>query len=115
MAHIWRTRVSTRGVQLQVMATATAGDGYSNSRRIGRKTQVTLRDDQYERLRREARRTGLSQASLIRRAIDLVYGDGPKTVKGVEFSVGMWKSPDAAAVGRRERSRLGRFRKPRGP
>jgi len=78
---------------------------------------VTLRDDQYERLRREAWRTGLSQAELVRRAIDLMLGDGPKTVKGYEVSLGVWKSPDAGAVGRRERSRLARIRnsKPRGP
>jgi predicted dithiol-disulfide oxidoreductase (DUF899 family) len=84
------------------MATDTAGDGYSNSRQIGRKTQVTLRDDQYERLRKERRRTGLSQSALVRRALDIVYGDGPITVKGVEVSLGIWRSPDAGAVGRRD-------------
>ena len=97
------------------MATATARGVYRNSRRIGRKTQVTLRDDQYERLRREAKRSGLSMAELVRRAVDLCYGDGPTSVKGFEVSLGMWKSPDAGAVGRRERSRLGRLRKPHGP
>ena len=36
--------------------------------------QITLDDRQYERLRREAERTGASLAELIRRAIDRSYG-----------------------------------------
>jgi hypothetical protein len=36
--------------------------------------QITLDDRQYERLRREAERTGASLAELIRRAVDRSYG-----------------------------------------
>ena len=36
--------------------------------------QITLDDRQYERLRREAERTGASIAELIRRAVDRSYG-----------------------------------------
>ena len=36
--------------------------------------QITLDDRQYERLRREAERTGASLAELIRRAVDRAYG-----------------------------------------
>jgi hypothetical protein len=36
--------------------------------------QITLDDGQYERLRREAERTGASLAELIRRAVDRSYG-----------------------------------------
>ena len=36
--------------------------------------QITLDDRQYERLRREAERTGVSIAELIRRAVDRSYG-----------------------------------------
>jgi len=36
--------------------------------------QITLDDDRYDRLRREAERTGASIAELIRRAVDRSYG-----------------------------------------
>jgi hypothetical protein len=36
--------------------------------------QITLDDRQYERLRREAERTGASIAELMRRAVDRAYG-----------------------------------------
>jgi hypothetical protein len=36
--------------------------------------QITLDDRQYERLRREAERTGASLAELVRRAVDARYG-----------------------------------------
>jgi len=36
--------------------------------------QITLDDRQYERLNREAQRTGASLAELIRRAVDRAYG-----------------------------------------
>jgi hypothetical protein len=96
------------------MATDISRDGYRRSRRIGRKTQVTLTDEQYEALRDESRRTGLSQANLVRRAIDARYRIGSRpTVNGVEISFGVWRRPDAAVAGRRLRSRLRRFWSPR--
>jgi hypothetical protein len=92
------------------MATDVSHDGYRSSRRIGRKTQVTLTDEQYEALRDEAQRTGLSQANLVRRAIDARYRTGSRpTVNGVEISFGIWRRPDAAVAGRRLRQRLRRF------
>lgn len=38
------------------------------------RTQVTLEDEQYERLLTEAAATGLSLAELVRRALDREYG-----------------------------------------
>ncbi|WP_116271413.1 ribbon-helix-helix protein, CopG family [Pseudofrankia sp. BMG5.37] len=38
------------------------------------RTQITLADDQYARLRAESRRSGLGLAKLVRRAIDHTYG-----------------------------------------
>ena len=41
---------------------------------MAHRMQVTLDDRQYERLRREAERTGASIAELVRRAVDRSYG-----------------------------------------
>jgi predicted CopG family antitoxin len=41
---------------------------------MAHRTQITLSDRQYERLRREAERTGASLSELIRRAVDARYG-----------------------------------------
>jgi hypothetical protein len=41
---------------------------------MAHRMQVTLADRQYERLRREAERTGASLAELVRRAVDRAYG-----------------------------------------
>jgi len=38
------------------------------------RTQITLEDEQYERLLAEASATGLSLAELVRRAVDREYG-----------------------------------------
>jgi hypothetical protein len=56
------------------------------------RTQITLADEQYERLRAESQRSGLGLAELVRRAIDRVYGSaGPEeTVRGLDGSFGMW-------------------------
>jgi hypothetical protein len=70
--------------------------------RIGRRTQITLRDDQYDLLTHESVCTGLAKAELIRRAIDVVFMPEvrPK-VKGFEIKFGAWRDPDAAEVARR--------------
>jgi hypothetical protein len=46
-------------------------------------------------------------AELVRRAIDRVYRPElrPK-VPGYELSLGLWKRPDAAVIGRRKERRL---------
>ena len=74
---------------------------------MSRRTHIMLTDRQYAFLRGEANRTGLSLAELVRRAVDSVYRPhGRRRVQGVELSVGVWKRPDAAVVGRRPDRRL---------
>jgi hypothetical protein len=41
---------------------------------MSHRTQITLTDEQYERLRAESRETGLGLAELVRRAVDRSYG-----------------------------------------
>ena len=41
---------------------------------MAHRMQITLDDRQYDRLRREAERTGASIAELVRRAVDRAYG-----------------------------------------
>ncbi len=66
-----------------------------------------LTDRQHAYLRGEAERTGLSLAELVRRAVDSVYRPGSRSrVAGLEVSVGVWRRPDAAVVGRRPARRL---------
>jgi hypothetical protein len=71
---------------------------------MSRKTQITLEDGQHELLKAEAAVAGVSMAELIRRAIDHTYLPWvrPK-VNGYELSLGLWRRPDAAVVGRRIR------------
>ena len=89
------------------MAVYTYVDGYRHLRLMSRKTQLTLTDRQHAYLIGESIRTGLSMAELIRRAIDKVYRPElrPK-VPGYELSLGLWRRPDAAVVGRRKERRL---------
>jgi hypothetical protein len=73
---------------------------------MSRKTQITLEDGQHELLKAEAAVAGVSMAELIRRAVDHVYRPWVRPrVRGYEVSVGVWKRPDAAVVGRRIRER----------
>jgi hypothetical protein len=89
------------------MAVYTFFNGYSHLRLMSRKTQLTLTDRQHAYLVGESLRTGLSMAELVRRAIDNVYRPHlrPK-VPGYELSVGLWRRPDAAVIGRRRERRL---------
>jgi hypothetical protein len=69
---------------------------------MSRRTQITLTDRQHAFLRHETLRTGLPMAELIRRAVDRVYRPQRRQrADGVELSVGLWRRPDAAVVGRR--------------
>jgi hypothetical protein len=89
------------------MAVYTSTDGYRHLRRMSRKTQLTLTDRQHAYLIGESIRTGLSMAELVRRAIDRVYRpESRPRVPGYELSLGLWKRPDAAVVGRRRERRL---------
>jgi hypothetical protein len=73
---------------------------------LSRRTQITLTDRQHARLRDEARRSGLSLAELVRRAVDRVYRPAANpTVGGFEVSVGVWRRPDAVVAGRRVKPR----------
>ena len=70
---------------------------------MSRRIQITLLDRQYDLLRHESYRSGLSIAELIRRAIDGVYRPQRRpVVRGYELTVGLWRQPDAAVVGRLE-------------
>ena len=69
---------------------------------MGRRTHVTLTDEQHAYLTAEAGRTGLSLAELVRRSLDLTYRpEERRRVRGFDVSLGVWRSPDAAAAGRR--------------
>jgi hypothetical protein len=89
------------------MAVYTYTDGWRHLHPMSRKTQITLTDRQHAYLIGESIRTGLSLAELVRRAIDRVYRPElrPK-VPGYELSLGFWKRPDAAVIGRRRERRL---------
>jgi hypothetical protein len=66
-----------------------------------------LSDRQHAFLQDEARRTGLSIAELVRRAIDAAYRpDVRPRLRGLELSLGIWRRPDAAVSGRRPIRRL---------
>jgi hypothetical protein len=72
---------------------------------MSRRTQITLTDRQHAVLVHESKRTGLSLAELVRRAVDGTYRpfDRPR-VGGFELSLGVWRRPDAALAGRRTKS-----------
>jgi hypothetical protein len=70
---------------------------------MSRRTQFTLPDRQYELLLDESFRSSLSMAELVRRAIDSAYQPNRRpTLRGYELSLGVWRQPDAAVVGRLE-------------
>jgi predicted DNA-binding protein len=62
---------------------------------VAHRTQITLDDRQYERLRRESERTGASLAELIRRAIDRTYG-AERTLedklRAIDETAGAWRA-----------------------
>ena len=62
---------------------------------MAHRMQITLRDDQYERLRDEARRSGLSIAELIRRALERRYGHmtAEEKLRALDDSFGAWGEP----------------------
>jgi hypothetical protein len=75
--------------------------------RIGRRTHLILTDRQHAFLATEAERTGLSIGELVRRAIDATYRPHARPrVPGLEVSVGVWRRPDEALLGRRPQRRL---------
>jgi hypothetical protein len=82
-------------------------NAYIHLHHMSRRTQLTLTDRQHAFLVAEAERTNLSMAELVRRAIDRVYRPAYRPrVPGYELSVGVWRRPDAAVIGRRRERRL---------
>jgi hypothetical protein len=50
----------------------------------------------------ESHRTGLSRSELVRRALDEAFRpEARRRVRGFDVGFGIWRSPDAAVVGRR--------------
>ncbi len=67
-----------------------------------RRTHMMITDRQHAFLSDESARTGLSMCELVRRAIDATYRPYSRPrISGYELSVGVWRRPDAAIVGRR--------------
>jgi hypothetical protein len=85
-----------------VTARYTYIDGCVHLHHVSRRTQITLTDRQHAFLHDEKKRTGLSVAELVRRALDDVYRPHSRPrIGGLEVSLGVWHRPDAAVVGRR--------------
>jgi len=79
-------------------------DVYIHLHHVSRRTQITLTDRQHAFLLGESSRTGLALAELVRRAVDSTYRPEARSrVGGFEVSLGLWKRPDEAVVGRRPR------------
>lgn len=59
---------------------------------MSHRTQLTLEDEQYERLLALADESGLSLAELVRRAVDRVYGPGATDgrLRALDLSFGGW-------------------------
>ena len=77
---------------------------------MSHRTQVTLEDAQYVRLKAESDRTGLGLAELVRRALDLTYGGHVADAAGVLVeTAGAWRGrpPDGAKYVERLRPGLG--------
>jgi hypothetical protein len=73
---------------------------------MSERAHIIFTDRQKARLVDESLRTGLSMCELVRRAVDAAYRPGSRTtVHGFELSLGLWREPDAAIVGRRPQGR----------
>lgn len=59
---------------------------------MSHRTQITLEDEQYERLRQQSRESGLALAELVRRAIDQVYSSSSTSefTRKIDLSFGAW-------------------------
>ncbi|MGI8825370.1 MAG: CopG family transcriptional regulator [Chloroflexota bacterium] len=60
---------------------------------MSHRTQITLTDAQYDRLKKESGRSGVGLAELVRRALVVAYGDVDRSSweQGLEMSFGGWK------------------------
>ena len=59
---------------------------------MSHRTQITLTDEQYDRLRRESEQTGLGLAELVRRAVDQCYraANEDDLTRALDESFGSW-------------------------
>ena len=75
---------------------------------MAHRTQITLREDQYRRLRAEAERTGASLSELLRRAVDATYKPTDIPVEDklriLEETAGLWSDDQADEFLERKRS-----------
>jgi len=69
---------------------------------MSRRFNLILEEEQYAFLTTESTRQSVSVAELIRRAVDRTYElRKDDRTDGFELSLGLWRRPDAAIVGRR--------------
>jgi predicted DNA-binding protein len=62
---------------------------------MSHRTQITLTDEQYQRLKEESERTGLALSELVRRAIERTYGQSREDwLRALDVSFGAWKDRD---------------------
>ena len=62
---------------------------------MSHRTQITLTDAQYARLKRESERTGLGLAELVRRSLSATYRTrGTARAAALEESFGAWGARD---------------------
>ena len=63
---------------------------------MSHRTQITLTDEQYARLREESRRSGRGLAELVRRAVDHSYGTSPaeEVLDALDESFASWTDRD---------------------
>lgn len=80
---------------------------------MSHRTQITLTDDQYARLRTESERTGVGLAELVRRAVDRCYGTTKHAtlVQALDDSFGSWTDRDHDGAGYVDRLRRGMARR----
>jgi ribbon-helix-helix protein len=72
---------------------------------MARRTQITLTEEQYERLTTLSEQTGVSLAELIRRAVDRTYAAG--AAEALDESFGAWKGRRGDGAAYVERMRTG--------
>lgn len=80
---------------------------------MSHRTQITLTDDQYERLRQESARSGLVLAELVRRAIERSYGSVScrDMLDVLDDSFGQWTARDGDGAAYVEDLRRGMARR----
>lgn len=80
---------------------------------MGHRTQITLTEEQYDRLRRESERSGLSLAELVRRAVDRSHGSAThrELLDALDASFGSWAELDLDGEGYVDALRQGMARR----